>query len=188
MKGTVFNGSFCPRRINCCFVLSGRSGRGYALQPSHPGFAYNPRRHCAGDLGLRGRKQNFRILYQAEKDHEQQIKEYLQLLRALPVTAEARDLWSTVDLESASRRWNLTPYDAAYLDPAIRKGVPLATTDDVSKRWRSLKESKFWDSSMPARGSQIYHSLDELLMPCRRNSRCKQSAKWLRLSLRRNFC
>jgi predicted nucleic acid-binding protein len=64
---------------------------------------------------------------------EQQIEEYLQRLKALPISAEVRDLWSTVDLESASRRWNLTSYDAAYLDLAIRKGLPLATTDDGLK-------------------------------------------------------
>ena len=64
---------------------------------------------------------------------EQQIEEYLQRLKALPISAEVRDLWSTVDLESASRRWNMTSYDAAYLDLAIRKGLPLATTDDGLK-------------------------------------------------------
>jgi predicted nucleic acid-binding protein len=64
---------------------------------------------------------------------EHQIEEYLQRLKALPISAEVRDVWSTVDLESASRRWNLTSYDAAYLDLAIRKGLPLATTDDGLK-------------------------------------------------------
>ena len=64
---------------------------------------------------------------------EQQIDEYLQRLKALPISAETRDLWSTVNLESASRRWNVTAYDAAYLDLAIRKGLPLATTDDGLK-------------------------------------------------------
>ena len=65
---------------------------------------------------------------------EQQIVEYLQRLKALPISAEARDLWSTVDLEAASRRWNLASYDAAYLDLAKRKGLPLATTDQALKR------------------------------------------------------
>jgi predicted nucleic acid-binding protein len=64
---------------------------------------------------------------------EQQIAEYLQTLKALPISVEVRDLWSTVDLESASRRWTLTSYDAAYLDLAIRKGLPLATTDEALK-------------------------------------------------------
>jgi len=65
---------------------------------------------------------------------EPQIEEYLERLKALPISAEERDLWSTVDLEAASRRWNLTAYDAAYLDLAIRKGLPLATTDDDLKK------------------------------------------------------
>ena len=64
---------------------------------------------------------------------EQQIGEFLQHLKALPIGVEARDLWSNVDLESAARRWNLTPDDAAYLDLAIRRSVPLATTDEDLK-------------------------------------------------------
>jgi predicted nucleic acid-binding protein len=59
---------------------------------------------------------------------EQQIFEYLQRLRALPISVESRDLWQNVGLEARSRKWNLTPYDAAYLDLALRKSLPLATT------------------------------------------------------------
>ena len=66
--------------------------------------------------------------------NEQQIKEYLQRLKALPISVDVRELWSIVDLELPSRRWNLTPYDAAYLDLAIRKSLPLATSDyDLKK-------------------------------------------------------
>lgn len=64
---------------------------------------------------------------------EQQIGEFLQRLRALPIRVDARDLWSNVELESVARKWNLTPYDAAYLDLAIRKRVPLATADENLK-------------------------------------------------------
>jgi predicted nucleic acid-binding protein len=64
---------------------------------------------------------------------ETQIEQYLHLLKALPIRLEARDLWLTVDLEAPSRRWNLTPYDAAYLDLALRRRLPLATTDDDLK-------------------------------------------------------
>jgi predicted nucleic acid-binding protein len=85
-------------------------------------------------LGLRGCKQHFCSLCQAAKDQRAQIEEYLERLKALPISAEGRDLWSTVDLEAASRRWNLTAYDAAYLDLAIRKGLPLVTTDDDLKK------------------------------------------------------
>jgi len=33
-------------------------------------------------------------------------------------------------LESLARRRNLPAYDAAYLDLALRTGLPLATSDD----------------------------------------------------------
>lgn len=60
---------------------------------------------------------------------EPQIQEYLRLLKALPIRQELCDLWSNVDLESQARKWDLTPYDAAYLDLAKRLALPLATSD-----------------------------------------------------------
>jgi predicted nucleic acid-binding protein len=60
---------------------------------------------------------------------EQQIEQYLQRLRALPISVEASGLWSNVELEAPARKWNLSSYDAAYLDLALRKGVPLASID-----------------------------------------------------------
>jgi len=66
----------------------------------------------------------------------QQIEEYLQRLRALPISAEVRDLWSTVDLESASRRWNLTSYDDAYLAWPFERACPSRPLMTVSKRRR----------------------------------------------------
>src|ERR1700694_141344 len=57
---------------------------------------------------------------------ERQIQEYLQRLKALPISVESCDLWLNVGLEVQSRKWNLTPYDAAYLDLAVRKNIPLA--------------------------------------------------------------
>jgi predicted nucleic acid-binding protein len=65
---------------------------------------------------------------------EQQIKEYLERLRALPISVEPTDLWQNVGLEAQSRKWNLTPYDAAYLDLARRNSLSLATTDTDLKR------------------------------------------------------
>jgi predicted nucleic acid-binding protein len=75
---------------------------------------------------------------------EQQIGEFLQRLRALPIRVEARELWSNVGLEAAARRWNLTPYDAAYLELAIRKGVPLATADEGLKSAAVLQGVEVW--------------------------------------------
>ena len=60
---------------------------------------------------------------------EQQIREYLDLLKALPIRVEPQTLWANVDLESLARRQNLAAYDAAYLDLARRAGLPLATAD-----------------------------------------------------------
>jgi predicted nucleic acid-binding protein len=65
---------------------------------------------------------------------EQQIREYLDRLTALPIRVEPNDLWANVRLESRARKWNLPAYDAAYLDLALRKDLSLATTDDHLKR------------------------------------------------------
>ena len=61
---------------------------------------------------------------------EQQITEYLSLLRALPIRVEPQSLWANVDLESLARRRNLAAYDAAYLDLALRSDRALATSDE----------------------------------------------------------
>lgn len=61
---------------------------------------------------------------------ERQIQEYLGLLRALPIRVETQSWWETLDLQSLARRRNLTAYDAAYLDLALRLKVPLATADE----------------------------------------------------------
>ncbi len=61
---------------------------------------------------------------------QKQIDEYLQRLKALPIRVEPSDLWANISLESRARKWNLSAYDAAYLDLALRKNIPLATADD----------------------------------------------------------
>jgi predicted nucleic acid-binding protein len=60
---------------------------------------------------------------------EQQIREYLDLLKALPIRVEAQSLWENVDLESLARRRNLAAYDSAYLYLARRTNLALATSD-----------------------------------------------------------
>ena len=64
---------------------------------------------------------------------QKQIDEYLQLLQALPIRVESNDLWMNVALESRARRRNLSAYDTAYLDLALRRKLPLATADDDLK-------------------------------------------------------
>ena len=60
---------------------------------------------------------------------EQQVREYLALLKALPIRIEAQTLWANVDLESLARRRNLAAYDTAYLRLAQRTNLALATSD-----------------------------------------------------------
>ena len=65
--------------------------------------------------------------------NEQQIAEYLALLKALPIRVDPRPIWDIVELESLARRWDLAAYDASYLALAIRKKIPLATSDEPLK-------------------------------------------------------
>jgi len=65
---------------------------------------------------------------------EQQIKEYLERLAALPIRLEPAELWASVRQEGRARNWNLSAYDAAYIDLALRRGLPLATTDDALRK------------------------------------------------------
>jgi predicted nucleic acid-binding protein len=58
-----------------------------------------------------------------------QIIEYLDLLGRLPIRVEFQPWMDSVRLESAARRWNLAAYDAAYLSLALKRGIPLATSD-----------------------------------------------------------
>ena len=62
--------------------------------------------------------------------NQRQIDEYLMRLKALPIRVELNDVWANIALESQARKWNLPAYDAAYLELALRKKLPLATADD----------------------------------------------------------
>jgi len=62
--------------------------------------------------------------------NQKQIDEYLMRLKALPIRVDPNDVWANVALESQARRWHLPAYDAAYLDLALRRKLPLATADD----------------------------------------------------------
>ncbi len=66
--------------------------------------------------------------------NQKQIDEYLVRLKALPIRVELNDLWANITPESQARKWNLPAYDAAYLDLALRKHLPLATSDDDLKK------------------------------------------------------
>jgi predicted nucleic acid-binding protein len=60
---------------------------------------------------------------------EQQVREYLDLLKALPIRVESQSLHQNIDLESLARRRGIAAYDAAYLYLALRSKLPLVTSD-----------------------------------------------------------
>ncbi|HTS71451.1 MAG TPA: type II toxin-antitoxin system VapC family toxin [Terriglobia bacterium] len=64
----------------------------------------------------------------------QQIKEYLERLLVLPIRVEPVDLWANLRLEGKARNWNVSAYDAAYLDLALRHRLQLATTDEALRK------------------------------------------------------
>jgi predicted nucleic acid-binding protein len=60
-----------------------------------------------------------------------QQAEFLERLRLLPIHIEHRPAaWLGQQILPLARAYRLTAYDAAYLELAIRDGLPLATTDD----------------------------------------------------------
>jgi len=63
-----------------------------------------------------------------------QIAEYLELLKALPIIQDRQSLWTNVELEAFARKTETAAYDAAYLALALRRNIPLATTDELLKR------------------------------------------------------
>jgi len=60
---------------------------------------------------------------------ERQIREYIGILKALPIRVGARSMAENIDLESLARRRDLAAYDAADLHLAQRTSLPLATSD-----------------------------------------------------------
>ena len=65
---------------------------------------------------------------------------FLQLLAGLAVSLDAAGAAQTFDnVLSLAREQGLSTYDAAYLELAIRKGLPLATLDtDLKKAARAV--------------------------------------------------
>ncbi|MBI4459139.1 MAG: type II toxin-antitoxin system VapC family toxin [Acidobacteria bacterium] len=62
-------------------------------------------------------------------------EEFLADLRELSLTVDPPDVARTFEnIRQLARTHNLTAYDAAYLELAIRKGIPLVTLDTDLKR------------------------------------------------------
>ncbi len=61
--------------------------------------------------------------------------EFLERLRLLPIEIERRPAaWLAQQILPLTRTYRLSAYDAAYLELAIRDGLPLATLDDELRR------------------------------------------------------
>jgi len=64
-----------------------------------------------------------------------QAASFLNRIGGLPVTVELQQVSRAHDqVLSAARQHGLTVYDAAYLELAVRRGLPLATLDDRLNR------------------------------------------------------
>jgi predicted nucleic acid-binding protein len=60
-----------------------------------------------------------------------QAATWLTLLKAFPITVDAETaVHAWVETLALARAQNLSAYDAAYLELAMRRGLPLATLDD----------------------------------------------------------
>lgn len=64
----------------------------------------------------------------------EQAVEYLARVRRLPVLSDDTGSDRILMLPDLARNYDLTTYDAAYLELAIRRNIPLATTDRALRR------------------------------------------------------
>lgn len=59
---------------------------------------------------------------------------FIELLRSLPIAEDEESVTQIIgSIVSSGREFNLTSYDAAYLELAMRQGLPLATRDKALK-------------------------------------------------------
>lgn len=73
--------------------------------------------------------------------------EFLERLRLLPIAIEHRPAtWLAQQILPLARTHRLSAYDAAYLELAIREGLPLATLDDDLRRAAPAAGVKLLDS------------------------------------------
>lgn len=69
------------------------------------------------------------------RTNQAKITQFLQLLGDLPIKVDAKTGEKAfTDVLTLSRTNRLTAYDAAYLELALREGLPVATLDEELKR------------------------------------------------------
>ena len=135
MRGTASNVVVRPRRFGRHFVvLSRRSNRGHALQPPVLNSLTSDDAVVPEIWAFEIANSIFVSYSKRQRISERQVREYLDLLKALPIRLETQSLWANVDLEALCRRQNIAAYDAAYLELAERTSLPLATVDVPLKR------------------------------------------------------
>jgi len=63
-----------------------------------------------------------------------EVRRFVELLRNLTIIGHSQTVSETVsNVQPLAREYELSAYDAAYLDLAIRQGAPLATLDNKLK-------------------------------------------------------
>ena len=98
-----------------------RPGLSWLFRTQLPGLFRSAFRHTSP--GVRAR---LSAMCRAEADR------FVELLGALPIVVEEVPLRiAAAGLLSRAREHGLSAYDAAYLDLAVRKGLPLATRDSA---------------------------------------------------------
>jgi predicted nucleic acid-binding protein len=66
---------------------------------------------------------------------EAQATKWLKLVSSLPIAVDNESIQrSWTDILALGRAYSLSAYDAAYLELAIRRGLPLATLDSQLKK------------------------------------------------------
>jgi predicted nucleic acid-binding protein len=74
------------------------------------------------------------MAYRRKRLAAEEISEILDNLSALPIMIDQPGLESAMRLPSLALAQELTVYDAAYLELALRLGLPMATKDKALRR------------------------------------------------------
>ncbi len=63
-----------------------------------------------------------------------ELAEVTESLRTLPITVDFPGVKAVLQLPNLALKYQLTAYDAAYLELAVRLTLPIATKDSALKR------------------------------------------------------
>lgn len=80
-----------------------------------------------------------------------QLEGFLSRLKALPIEAAAHDPTEALELPALAQTHGLTNYDAAYLALAMRRNLPLATTDRELRRAAASAGVAIFSAAMPGK-------------------------------------